>query len=945
MKVKLENIDQLDFDNKLNHLILSYEKNIFSATIEGFENLSEDEKNKIFWIWEIVNGSKINFTALNKNPHISESKTHINPKLPRIYAGGGIAYLEPFFQNIGPTNTTKNGITVSLEGNPKILGYEWRKNSINNDGELITGNLQFGDSVQLHIYTDGLYGQEIEIQLIDIAYINEDLDIYEKENIQYKNIPNENKDIDFNNLPPKSKLKFFEREVRTYQVLNDSKIIVPESLIYESKNQKCILTFLIDPIWSFLTNNETKPESNYLHILPLFFFKSKPIKNNKEAKEIILPVIGLSNKMYQQDLYITGNKAVLVEENQIETNPAYYNHCRFNKITLKTQKKSGEDVIYNSEIASHRRSSEINIDIISGKKEKQIIDIDFETIECEQNPKHYQNEIKFLSTTSDLMELTLDIDGTKTEHDIEKKEFGWYKTQNSSTFEILSAKIKNTNKFDPTDEKEKFDSKKENGKIIIRQNQIELDTFYDYEIDSSASNIVKYYQTLKYFWLPNLGNKIVKHQFNLQSCVYSKKLTIAIYPDIKWTLKFGFNTTKDDIEALNKNGLNSPIELFTLETYVAEQQKKEEDFLKNSKSHKDIRHKELNETRKQFKLPAKAKANKNKDIEPKSEGKFSGLIDIFKRINISLAEEHYGGEEKNELSSRFIEDFYDKYKSSIEILSKIVEVIEGDHDKTKDEQDNKIKDFLNEDRKNTADLKKALQRKPVSYKVLYPKIALAASWYYDKIDGKDYPHLAGRQGLGFDINLSAKPLMGVDITWDLLELLCRKHPIAYAVLKAVDGLLYVLGDDGTAIELTATFTGQIDTEIEWKHNLVIGPKSVDAKCKASIQLSILFKVNIAKETHILNTKLILELGFSLEGKTGLGIQTEIGMDNAGFYSQDTLIFEGITFDFKATGIVYKRNEKGSKKDKKDKKVLLGTEISGSITLLECKTPLPKIYYN
>jgi len=263
-----------------------------------------------------------------------------------------------------------------------------------------------------------------------------------------------------------------------------------------------------------------------------------------------------------------------------------------------------------------------------------------------------------------------------------------------------------------------------------------------------------------------------------------------------------------------------------------------------------------------------------------------------------------------------------------------VGLIDGDYDK---------KDFSPQEDKNIDGLMDKLKRKTVEYEILYPKLSGVGSWYYEQIDAKQYPTLAGRQGLGVDVILKAAPLLGVSIKWDIFELLCRRHPIAYAVLKAVDALLYLLADDPSAITCEFSVSGQIDTTVDFKYNRLAGFKEIKAKGKTSIKTALEFKINIANTYKTLGYEAILQLGFGAGAEAGIGVTDFYGIDNKGFFAKKELEFEGIKLSFSATGIA--QFKKGDSVNLKNKKPLfeIGGSIEGEVTFLNYKFETDKIY--
>jgi hypothetical protein len=260
-------------------------------------------------------------------------------------------------------------------------------------------------------------------------------------------------------------------------------------------------------------------------------------------------------------------------------------------------------------------------------------------------------------------------------------------------------------------------------------------------------------------------------------------------------------------------------------------------------------------------------------------------------------------------------------------------LLEGKHDKS---------NYTPEDDKNIEGLMAKLKRKPVEYEMLYPKLSCAASWFYEQIDAKQYPTLAGRQGLGVDLMLQAAPLIGVTIKWDLLELLCRRHPIAYAILKAVDALLYILADDSSAIKCDFTVTGQIDTTIDLQLNCLAGFKDFNTKGKSGLSVELLIDLKIVNSIGAFSYEVVIDREINGSVGSGLGIEDLYGVDSNGIYVQKNLIFEGIKLK---GGLTAKFDINKNVKPKKKNIASIGGSLEGEITLVAHTFKTPKFYFN
>lgn len=880
------------------------------------------------WIWCTIDG-KLKFDVDDHNLDYAEGTTENWFTVPKVLEGGGLVYLEAFHKDNTPANEAPIGLFVRADGKPEIVAVEWRYFKNDNKGEKIPKEtkLPFGGTIQLHVYTAGLYGQEIDIQLMNDDWSDDNLPAFErKDGVAVDLKPKQE-------VPDMPQNTFFTREVKTERLKEGES--VPSTAVkgmlnaqeVKGKNQanlsiqKAVVNVYVDPFWKAKAFADAETITIYAKV---------KYTGAKEYKSFESDYITIEGKEIVSELTPVGNKAVVI--GTIETDDANFRPCRYNKIELKQQNKAGSVIVFDSSNMDHRKKEIIEVEIVAGKKETYLLDFDLKTTECEMKPqKHLNNELVVYSVPNDY-EFTIE-PSSKASHTVKKTEFKLYKTESSSKYSLLGSSSTS-----------KETVKKEKGIVKVRQSQLEFDGFYNYDIPQNEEDTLAVFEkAIEYFWLPDLGNKIQFISMAANSCAFKKNIKISIYPDIKWTLKFGFNVKKEDVEALNAKGLKTPLKVFEaleegnkLNQEAADKRSKE--FLDQNNELKKIENKQINETRKKFKL--KKKLKKAEEPTPEAKGKFAGLIEILKRVTISLSEEHYGGDQKNELSEEFVKQFYNSYQGQFEMLAEAADIIEGNKDNTNNSGD-AIGDYMKDHGKSVAGLKEKLKRKPTEYEILYPKLALAGSWFYEQIDATQYPALAGRQGLGIDINFSAKPLMGITIKWDLLELLCRKHPIAYALLKAIDALLYVLADDESAVRCDFSVTGQIDADVKWQHNMLAGFKDLSAKGKSALQAEVKLELKIAKSMKVAKFAAVVKLGFSAGASIGLGIIDNFGVDAKGVYIQKDLAFEGIKLSFEAEGSGELTSETGKRKKTL---VKVSKKIEGEITMLSHTFSTDKMYF-
>lgn len=884
-------------------------------------------------MWQLVGSDRPNLNSNSFNEKIKKGSPELELDFEDFLVGGGAAYLEPFWEGNAPKGKYPYGILVNAqEEKSNIITTDWR----DADDNEINTPLRFGSTVFLNIYTENLYGHNIEIQLknkgqilriLSLGLTNADDNLFAIEYLDNNTNPNKRTSKDISKqeslfiraVAVHSTSRFPKGAKQGYLVEHEENL--KDQKIKETPNvQKYKFAVYIDPLWETLVGNE-------LEIYPIVYSPKIP-NSEKEFSNNTLKVNNSGTLLKVEK--IDSNQIALIS--QTETNMAYFHHCNYSAIKLSEKDKEKITVFDLSNIRL-RDKNPIEVDVIAGKKSSYFLDIDLHTEKCEIKPKpHFNNEITIKQIPPDY-EVSYD-SGVNIQNSVKPKETKLVKTSSS---------VKTTNTGVSSTSKE--DIKNEPRTLIVRSGQIQFDAFYNYDIPptGTADPVLTYAKALQYIRLDNTANKVEKINMQVSSCALDRNVNLTFYPDIKWTIKLGFNVTKDDIETINKKGLKTPLKVFeSLEDEKSKFQEKvhekDKEFFDKNKDLKRIKNKEINDTRKAFKLKKKPK-NVKSEIKPVPEGKIAGLIEILKRINFSLAEEHYGGTQKNELNEEFLKKLYSIYSgenSPFEILLQVAEIVEG----SKDPAEDKIENLLASKGKSVAGLRAKMNRKPVDYTILYPKIALAASWFYEMVDPKKYPDLAGRQGLGLNLNLSAKPLIGITVKWDLLELLCRRHPVAYAVLKALDAIIYIIGDDESAIEFNFSVTGQIDTEINWQHNMLAGFKDMNAKGKSALNVKLDLKINIAQTYKVLNYEVMVKRGFSVGASSGIGITDVYGIDKEGLYLQKILEFEGIKFEFSATGIMELNKNKNNKKESIIK---IGGEIKGEITFLNYKYESPKIH--
>jgi hypothetical protein len=178
---------------------IDYKKNV--ATLDKEIADLQDNKSKlkekytpVEWAWQLVsNGIKegdiTHNAALGKGltnftSNVNSVKSHLELSFNKLLEGGGAAWLEAFTKDDAGKGMHSNGMLVRAKGKPMIVRAEWT----DFDYKKITKTIGFGSKVLLHIYTKALYGQKLEIQLIDqdIFDSNDVLEVSKKTKITEK---------------------------------------------------------------------------------------------------------------------------------------------------------------------------------------------------------------------------------------------------------------------------------------------------------------------------------------------------------------------------------------------------------------------------------------------------------------------------------------------------------------------------------------------------------------------------------------------------------------------------------------------------------------------------------------------------------------------------------------------------------------------------------------
>ncbi|MBC5837476.1 hypothetical protein [Flavobacterium muglaense] len=897
----------------------------FQEKIAPYQNLN--------WAWAVI-GHKLDPNIVNHNKSFAkgiqeiEKHGHIQFPFPKLLEGGGLCWLEAWPDGEKPRAKLGSGLFVQAKGAPSIIKTVWTDFDYNPlDGVKIA----FMSEVILHVYTTGMYGHDIEVHLIDrdIFDPNDELEIKDKKSFT--------RQIGI----AKVEEKFLDKKITIDTLVESSATDANNQVESEEYVQKIAIQVLIDSNWK-------EKHGEHLEIFPAI----KSIKTGTYFKGFTRNRLNVStdkDSEVRQVVAVITNNPVLV--GTVETNVADFLPCRFDSIKLDDKE------IFNSTNVYHRNKKTIDIEVIAGKKESHTLDFDFQTLECDHKPNKHTNKELSILVIPENFKLKK---GTGIAPEQPVKE-SYIATTVTSTKNLKYAGGANTTV--------KGDNKIDEGIVTVQQKQIQFDAFFNYNVE--INSYTRFFDIAKYFWLGDSftnGSEILKIKALAQTCAFDNMpINIAIYPDIKWSILFGFNVDSEQLKSLRPSwDQDKAIKRFQWDEdkFIAKQEAKieaatteaEKQKIKDELKDRE-RTKELNkETSKLFVQGAKDHYGVKDEVKKKKEakpekGKLSTLLDIMKEVEISVKAEIYGGTEL-ELTSDFIKNNIELEKQYGDIrkqLKWVVDLIKGKNDTPTNQADGdtQIKQLI-DNRKKTKikGLEKALERSTQEVEIIYPKFSLGGNWQFEQVDAAKYPALAGRSGFGYQFAFVAAPLIGIDIRWHILDLLCRKHPIAYAVLAAVKTLMAALGDNPDGVKVDLWVKGQISTDIKYEGNQLAGSQEASIKGDAHITAGVDISIKIEGIKTSGKFTAVAEVGIGASGEVGFGITTTLGVDDQGVWSQSSLIFDGLKITFTAVIAGKVTKERVNKDGITEEVEIVGGEskVEVTITMGEDSLESDKYYF-
>ncbi|OXA84588.1 hypothetical protein [Flavobacterium hercynium] len=905
---------------------------IVHAVIENWNELTEAEKKDTVWIWNLVE-QKLSFLDSDYNKFIGKGYSGGIFQLPTVYSGNAVAWLEPYIHGVtSPTGSPRNGLFVSGKTTPKVVGYEWREYSSGNNGAIIKGDIKYGETIQLHIYTEGLYGDEIQIDLYDVQFKDEDLPLFEKDNGVYQNVPRPKKEINKENAPISHKT--LTREVKVHDDLQDRVIdcelyilnITDENNIKTTKKsvQKCVVDIYVDPIWAFFVNkekNNSQGTDNSIEMKAYIYtaVNNQYLRINNTDNQPLVKILGKTNE--KTALEPEGNKVVVA--GTIETNIANFLPCRFSRAVGKYARgeETVEIEIYN--IQNNLNLTKLVFPLVAGIKEARkdfTIELEgLQTKECifaDDPEKTHTGHVIDISKIEKLIE---NGKGKRSEkwraaeyksNSVSKENPNVEAENHGSDESTITNNFKFINGISSLKAQSSFKVLEEHKPFVLQpptDEKLELQVGYDFSHGNTISPIKGLLATL---W-PNNENLAQRYPVNLHTCCPNIPLDIMVYPDTKWTLQLAFNYDGEEFNKL-RDIYHDKWKLKELE--AKDDLKKIKGQSQNLDDDEKKKRKKLREAKAKAKK-AKAKAKRKQSYRSQASHMMSkttnvGLIDC----EFSLMCEFDRPHQALELSSGMPE-ITDFLKKVGDVKDLIESIFNGKNDNTtkNSPKGNSTTSARSKRLKDNLKLKNAKKKEKSnwSYEFIPPSVGVSVSWYADPPKDLYTPVM----GTMIEGAIDLDPLFGFEIKYDAYQLLYKiNHPAVLAVVATLDILDEALGDDFN-INLDLIITSEISGSLKGTINTAEGSKYTerlmkdddDSPCKlgGKVLIKLVGDVNGNFGNTIFGfIKRTAYAKLEAEIMSGISIECVTKADKDGIYIEPEIKFEGFVLSAKVdAGIV------------------------------------------
>lgn len=937
----------------------------------------------IVWAWQLAKSRSSK--PGGRNEKLEAGPVQSDMTLDSHIYGGGFAWIEPFWEKGKPTGSPKNGIYIHTSPkNSTVKAAEWYGFKDSENPVKIQGPVASGSKVQLHIYTQSMYGKNIGVELKangEILKANSYSWGIEVSASKTKNEePSKTNGAKYDILESED---LFLTEVEIYDCSDANSIKPPAEAVtgYLLNDQggkkqdylnvqKAVLNLYIDPAWCMR-------KTGIITVVPTIHYDGK----KQEMAAATLKISASSTP----DIKIpeSGNKPVFIDN--VETNFEAFHHCRYDivkgsysKLDNRDQNEPLEITIFDSKTDSAKNI--LHLPVIAGNKQARRnvkITVDSNTAECSyagDKAKDHTSKVFDLSQIQQaiVVEKNTRVDEhliySKNEFKIGNINFGKEEEGHGDTNDDNEINASHTTRkggvkgpvgMSGSSKSTMFKDERKIGRYPSSDTEIVLDVGFDYGNNPGVS-------LLKYIW-PTRKNALQNYPVLLHTCAYPQKtLNIDVYPDIKWILQFAYDC---DPEKFNEMRGEAYDKYLVRTEKLADKYKPEkidekiskiDGDLANAKATLQSAQKKEDKTRarklisklEQKKAKQQAQSRKYNKESTKSKQQYrkdrpdlfsfkdnisSGLSDLVLSLNV----EYDRPGESIELSASY-QRYVDLVKQLIDIKNTIELILDGKK-KSKKKLDKKYKE-INEKAasENLAKLGDALKGRPlISVDIIPPSLAVLGSWYAENPKDKNMDQV----GIVGEIEVKAEPLVGAEVTLDFLALAQKAHPVARGIITLID----VGAAIGMAPEITLDLvvSGQLEIEGKLRYNsasktsnLNQGSLSKDAEDDSPLTVKGVFSLELtagikykAKRQTFFFGSITVYAEATVSVKTGFTLSGAIKADDKGFYLDPLFTFHGITVEGSlAVGYIaenYDGGEYSSGESSTEFKLVLMHEYEGS----------------
>jgi len=852
--------------------------------------------SEVAWVWQLA-GKGVEAAKLTLNEQIGfgiagniGAYGYRRFNFPTLLEGGGMVWLEPFIKQESPTGKIPHGCFISAKGTAEIIDTIWTDT---NNNPIADTRVQFGSVLYLHVYSKGLYGQGVDVKLIDrdAFSFNDELKLAEDskglKQFSFTKEVNVTKGLPFENGKPGVSGNLLDQGTD------------PEGKDFRSTTyvQKCKVLVFIDPAWKDNAGGELK-------IFPVIKSAERGTFFERFPRKYL--IVSQSGKLYE-DPAISGNNIMMVDE--VETNVAAFHPCGYNLINVRNNERAFD--VYKKGGQAFQNTFEVVAGTIFTQPVEITLDDLASTDDCrlKSNPAtHHKGQVFTIATYPEKGIAAADEQNHHSRVSVQstnKVSIGAVSDKSKHIITLDGIKLKVNEK---TDKKLRFQSR------------------FIYDTRPVAGQLP---YILRYFWIGTGAPGLTKYVVNIDSCRNTRHaLQVIVYPDVKWSLRLEYKNQKSEyIKETKEVGSNqrykdTPKAKFKREPskwttpdkqgrslgldFKAKFNNKPADYQENA----DKTYSAAKNEGEEWDLTADLLEKLEKTLKPLNDiaDLLTSILDGKKNGNTGdqPTAEHRAALEsvKNDPKNKALTDLQDDFDKNIQ-KQRAAAPDSPEHKQAVREAG--LLQRKMDSRSKSLGLK--LTRAPVGMEIYYPEFALEFDWSRVPVKNPGYEHLFNKTAVFLDGVIEAKPLIGIKMFLDFLALAQRAHPIALALIAAADIAMSLIGD-GSKITLEISATAIVGGKLQGFFNTLTGEntfnnKDRDANSKAladisgdiTVKVSASVKMAICKRAFFIVVKGDLDVGVEAEAK--FTVKTTLDFDDTGIFFNPEASFDGIQLKGKA----------------------------------------------